>query len=229
MDALILADGDVPTRVALDAAWPGWDAEVRLVIASDGGARHAKALGLTIDLWVGDGDSIAAADLATLVSSGVPVERSRADKDESDTELAIHAALKLGAGGIIILGALGGTRIDHAVANLGLLAMPELAGCRAWILDARSRISCLRAPRAGGEAATRSLPGGIGDLVSLLPLGDAVDGVTSHGLRFPLVDEALPFGPARGLSNAIAATGASVSLRAGILLIIESPRRGIPC
>ena len=73
MDALILADGDVPTRAALDDAWPGWDAAVGLVIASDGGARHAAALGVRIDLWVGDGDSIAAADLATLVSSGVPV------------------------------------------------------------------------------------------------------------------------------------------------------------
>ena len=223
MDALILADGDVSTRAALDAAWPGWDAAVGLVIASDGGARHAPALGVRIDLWVGDGDSIAAADLEILVSSGVRVERSRPDKDESDTELAIHAALKLGADGIILLGALGGPRIDHAVANIGLLAMPELAECRAWILDARSRIGCMRAPRAGGEATTRSLPGRIGDLVSLLPLGDAVEGVTSHGLRFPLVDEALPLGPARGLSNAIEATGASVSLRSGILLVIESP------
>ena len=229
MDALILADGDVPTRAALDAAWPGWDAAVGLVIASDGGARHAATLGVRIDLWVGDGDSIAVSDLETLVSSGVPVERSRPDKDESDTELAIRAALKLGADGIIILGALGGPRIDHAVANIGLLAMPELAECRAWILDARSRIGCLRALGAGGEATTRSLPGRIGDLVSLLPLGDAVEGVTSHGLRFPLVDEALPVGPARGLSNAIEATGASVSLRSGILLIIESPRHGIPC
>ena len=45
--ALVLADGAAPSRASLDAAWPGWDAGLDLVIAADGGARHATTLGYT--------------------------------------------------------------------------------------------------------------------------------------------------------------------------------------
>src|SRR4051794_20814395 len=104
MVTLILADGDVPARVDLHGTWPDWDRRVRFVIAADGGVRHAGPLGLTIDLWVGDGDSIGEEALAALEASGIPVERSPRDKDESDTELAIHAAIRRGKEDVLILG-----------------------------------------------------------------------------------------------------------------------------
>jgi thiamine pyrophosphokinase len=223
MVALILADGDAPARTVLDLAWPGWDESVEMVIAADGGARHAAGLGVTIDRWVGDGDSIGAEALEALVASGVPIERSRTDKDESDTELAIAAAIRLGAAGIVIVGALGGPRIDHALVNIGLLAMPELAGRPATILDERSRTGLIRAPGRGGKPVERRLPGDLGGLVSLLPMGDGVEGVTTRGLRYPLVDESLPAGRARGLSNVRTALEAAVVVRRGLLLVIESP------
>ena len=223
MDALILADGDAPDRDALDRAWPGWNATVGLVIAADGGARHANALGMVIDAWVGDGDSLDAEGMAALRASGVPMLLASPDKDDSDTELAVREAIARGADGVVIVGGLGGTRIDHALANIGLLAMPVLLDRAASLLDARSRITLVRAPAAGGAPVLRSLPGRIGDLVSLLPLGDGVDGVTTAGLTYPLSDEPLPAGPARGLSNVRAAGDASISVRSGLLLIVESP------
>src|SRR5690242_4017508 len=97
MDALILADGDGPTREELDRAWPGWDDSIGLVIAADGGARLANALGVPIGRWVGDGDSIGPEALAELEQVGIPLEKARPDKDESDTELAVRAALREGA------------------------------------------------------------------------------------------------------------------------------------
>jgi thiamine pyrophosphokinase len=224
MVALILADGDVPPRSDLDRVWPSWADDVDLVIAADGGARHAVALGLTIDLWVGDGDSIGEDALAALAAAGVPLERSRPDKDESDTELAIRAAIRLGQESVLILGALGG-RIDHALANIGLLAMPELAGRHAAILDGRSRATLVRAPGPDGSAVERALPGPPGALVSLLPLGPGVEGVTTRGLAYPLDDEPLPAGRARGLSNVRSAPDAAVTVRSGLLLVVESPAR----
>ena len=223
MVTLILADGESPTRAELDAAWPGWDAGVDYIIAADGGARHALELGVTLDLWVGDGDSLGEDDLAALVAAGVPVERSRPDKDESDTELAVRAALRQDDGGLVIVGALGGPRVDHALANIGLLAMPELAGRVVTILDERSRIGLIQAPGPDGGAVERRLPGRSGDLVSLLPFGAGVEGVTTHGLAYPLVDEPLPPGPARGLSNVRTAGDAAVVVRRGMLLVVESP------
>ena len=223
MDALILADGDGPTRDELDRAWPGWDAAVGLVVAADGGARLAEPLGVRIDRWVGDGDSIGADGLAALKAAGVPVEQARPDKDESDTELAVRAALRDGAEGVVIVGGLGGRRIDHALANIGLLAMPELAGRDAVILDGRSRLTLIQAPPPGGGSVDRRLPGRVGDLVSLLPVGDGVEGVTTRGLAYPLVDEPLPIGAARGLSNVRLDADAGVLIKAGSLLVVESP------
>ena len=223
MVALILADGDAPTRAALDAAWPGWDAGLDLVIAADGGARHAGALGTRIDLWVGDGDSLGEDGIASLEASGVPIERARPDKDETDVELAVDAAIARGATGLIIVGALGGERIDHALANVALLARADLIGRPTVLLDGRSRISLVRAPDAGGAPVRTTLAGEPGSLVSLLPSGGDADGVTTDGLVYPLADEALTFGSARGVSNLIERDGASVTVTRGILLVVELP------
>ena len=223
MLALILADGDAPTRDRLDAAWPGWDAGVDLVVAADGGARHAKALGVDLDLWVGDGDSLGEAGIAALEAAGVPIERSRPDKDESDVELAVSAALARGADGLIIVGALGGDRVDHALANVALLAGPLLVDRSAILLDARSRVSLLRAPAADGSTGRLAVDLVPGSIVSLLPFGGDAEGVTTDGLTYPLADENLRLGPARGISNVVARHGATVTLRRGLLLVIESP------
>lgn len=225
MDALILADGDAPTRSDLDVAWPGWDANIGLVIAADGGARHAAPLGLRIDAWVGDGDSLDAEGMAALLAAAIPIDRASPHKDESDTELAVRAAIDRGAAGLVIIGALGGSRIDHALANIGLLAMAELAGRPAALIDGRSRITLVRAPDTKGAPVRRLLAGRTGDLVSLLPMGAGVVGVTTTGLAYALNDEPLPEGPARGLSNVRTLAEAAVTVRAGLLLVVESPAR----
>jgi thiamine pyrophosphokinase len=223
MKAIVLADGDAPDRAALDRAWPGWDEVAEVVVAADGGARHAGRLGLTILTWVGDGDSIDPDDLALLAERGVSIQRVPAAKDESDTELAVLEALAHTPDEILILGALGGLRIDHTIANIGLLAMPQLGDLPTTLLDERARIRLIRAPGPGGAEVRFPLPGKAGDRVSLLPYGDGVAGVTTHGLAYPLADEPLPPGPARGLSNVRVSEDAAVVVRSGRLLVIETP------
>ena len=223
MQAIVLADGEVGTRAALDVAWPGWLDGDAIVIAADGGARHAPPLGLPLTAWVGDGDSLGEAGVAELRAAGVPVTLVAAAKDESDTELAVRAAVERGADRIVVLGGLGGTRLDHALANVGLLADPALRGIPTILLDPRARVSLISAPDTAGESVRRALPGPMGALVSLLPQGDGVLGVTTSGLAYPLVDEPLPAGPARGLSNVRVADDAWVTVRAGRLLVVEAP------
>jgi len=215
--ALVLADGDVPSRAGLDAAWPDWDEGIELVVAADGGLRIAAVLGLRVDRWVGDGDSVEAGDLDALRQAGVPVALAASDKDESDTELAVLSALDAGADDVTVLGAVGGPRLDHALANVGLLAHPRLAGRSARLLDPRARVTLLTGP------ARATFEGREGDLVSLLPLADSVVGVTTDGLRYPLRDEPLHLGPPRGLSNVRLRGDAVVELRAGRLLVVETP------
>lgn len=223
LKAIVLADGDRPRATALDETWPGWRDEVGLVVAADGGVRLAPDLGLAVDLWVGDGDSLGAAGLESLRASGVPIVVAWQDKDESDTELAALAAVERGATDITILGALGGRRIDHALANVALLGHPGLADVQCRLLDEQVRITLLSAPSADGWPARILLTGREGGLVSLLPFGGRVEGIVTEGLRYPLKDEALDVGPARGLSNVRLGDRASVSVRGGRLLIVESP------
>jgi len=214
--AIVLADGTVGTRDAIDAAWPGWRAADPYVVAADGGARHAEPLGLRIDRWVGDGDSVSADLLAALEAAGVPIDRRPPDKDESDTELAVRAALARRPRSIVILGALGGPRLDHALANLALLSLPELreVDVRLIATDARVRVV---------ERGTTRLEGRVDDLVTLLPIGTDATGVTTAGLAYPLRGETLHLGRTRGLSNRRTDTIAEVALETGRLLVVETP------
>jgi thiamine pyrophosphokinase len=215
--AIVLADGAVPSRAALDAAWPGWDDAIAIVVAADGGVRLAEPLGLSIDRWVGDGDSVDAVRLAELRAAGVPVRLVPRDKDESDTELALLDAIAAGVDEVTILGALGGPRFDHSLANVGLLAHPALGGRSARLLDEGARVTLLQGP---GSARLDGRPG---DLVTLLPFGGPAEGVVTDGLRYPLTGETLEVGPPRGLSNVRLGSSAEVRLRAGRLLLIEAP------
>ena len=215
---LVLADGAVPDPAELDAAWPGWSDGIDRVVAADGGARHAERLGRPLDLWVGDGDSVDPELLAALERRGVPVRRSPTDKDETDAELALLAALETDPERITILGALGGARLDHALGNVWLLDHPALDGRDVRLLDAGSRIRVV----APGRVA---LTGGVGDLVSLLPFGGDALGITTSGLRYPLSDEPLRSGPSRGLSNIRTSAEAAVEHRSGRILVVETPAR----
>jgi thiamine pyrophosphokinase len=223
--AIVLGDGDPPTRADLDASWPNWDEGVTAVLAADGGARLGDALGLRIDEWVGDGDSLPRTDIDVLAQRGVRIDLVSAAKDESDLELAVTRAVGLGVRRITVLGALRGPRFDHELANVFLLAHPLVAraGVSIELLDPTARVSLLTSVDTEKAPARRSLTGRVGDLVSLFPIGGDVEGVTTEGLAYPLVDEPLHLGPARGLSNLRTAAAASVSVRMGRLLIVESP------
>jgi thiamine pyrophosphokinase len=212
----------VAAAVPLVVQWLASDAPEKhdlssLRVVQNGGARLAPELRLTIDVWVGDGDSLSAAELDALREAGVPVELASADKDESDTELAVLAAVRRGARDVTIVGALGGARVDHALANVTLLGHPALAGSSARILTDQARITLLTGP---GTVEIEARPG---DLVSLLPFGGDAHGVTTDELQFPLDDERLEAGRVRGLSNVRLATRARVSVKRGRLLIVESP------
>ena len=191
-----------PRARPLDAAWPGWSDGVAEVVAADGGLLRAWTLGLEPAVLVGDLDSLQPADVAAAADRGVAVVRASTDKDESDAELAALEAVRRGATRITVLGAFGGPRLDHALANVWLLAHPGLAGVEVVLLDARWRASldhrarCRR--RAGADDRSR---GRSARSCRSSRTAATSTGITTEGLRYPLRDEPLVVGPARGLSN----------------------------
>ena len=148
--AIVLADGDAPDRAALDATWPGWDATWRSSSPRTAvrGTRRARA---RIDRWVGDGDSLPAADLDALRAGGVrstscPPTRTR------PTRSSRSGRRRRGRVGGQIVGALGGPRLDHALANVALLAHPALGGRRPSCSTVGRGCACCAARDAGSPA-----------------------------------------------------------------------------
>jgi thiamine pyrophosphokinase len=210
MRAVVVAHGDVlPSDRAVIGAED-------YVVAADGGAFVLERWKLLPHLIVGDMDSLGDAGVERFARQGIPVAKFPAAKDESDLELAIAQAIAAGATEVVLLGALGGDRLDHETANLLLLADPSYNGVR---IEARRGSLRIRAIRGEGSLSLGPLEA----IVTLLPVNGDAEGVTTEGLRYPLRDETLRFGRARGLSNEVDALPATVTVRKGSLLVFETP------
>mgnify|MGYP001286574559 CR=1 FL=1 len=183
-----------------------------LLIAADGGAAALLNIDITPDILIGDLDSLSDAQVAALVERGSEGRRFPREQDQPDLGLALLLAAERGAAQIDVLGALGG-RWDHTLANVAMLAMPELAGSRIQLLADRQTLFLVR------DHAV--LPGIRGDTISLLPLTPTVEGVTTRGLLYPLSDATLRADRARGVSNVLLEPPGSVSVRAGLLLVVQ--------
>lgn len=184
-----------------------------LVIAADSGLEHAQSLGLSVDVVVGDLDSVEADPLAAAEADGAAVERHPVDKNATDLELAIAAAHARGASRVVVLGGAGG-RLDHLLANALLLGSDAYAAMRLEWRVGPSAVVVVR-----GEAAIAGEPG---DLVTLLPLGGPATGVTTSGLRWALAGDTLQPGSTRGVSNELTGTEAGVAITGGVLLAIHT-------
>lgn len=208
----------VANAPALDAApYRALLEQADLLVAADGGALPVLALGLVPHLVIGDLDSLDEATLDDLTRRGVVLQRHPRAKDETDLELAILHAVAQGAERIDILGALGG-RWDHTLANVAMLALPELQGRRVRLLDTQQILMVVR--------DQAELHGSHGDTISLLPLTADVQGITTSGLLYPLADATLRYEHARGISNVLLESPATITIRAGLLLVVQHDDAG---
>lgn len=184
------------------------------LVCADGGSNHARRLGLRPDLIIGDLDSMTDATRAWATDAGIALRAYQHElKQESDTELALLAALAAGASRVTLIGALGG-RLDHSLANLAILAQSQLATCVVTIWDGATEVRMLWPGRAN------QLRGAVGDAVSLIPFGGDVANIVTSGLRYPLHDETLYLNRSRGISNELLTAEATISFTAGLLLAV---------
>lgn len=205
--AVVVAGGDPGPAPIPPAA-----GERTLVVAADGGIDRALALGLHIDVAIGDFDSVSAAGLAAAELAGCRSERHPHAKDATDLELALDTALAARPARILVVGSESG-RLDHLLSSLLLIADPRYAACDVDALLGGSRVHVIH-----GARTLRGVPG---ELVSLLAVHGPAEGVVTEGLEYPLAGETLVPGTSRGVSNVLAAPEARVSLDRGVLLAIR--------
>lgn len=189
-----------------------------LVIAADGGLLHCLAIGILPSVLIGDFDSIPTDTMASMRAQGVLVIQHPSRKDFTDLELALQHARQAGANEIILLGALG-ARWDQTLANLLLPASLEMKEVRITILEGRQEIHFID---ARSEPANLEIQAQMGDTLSLIPLGGDANGITTHGLEYPLHEEDLMFGGTRGISNVLRQEKAKIELKNGLLACIVS-------
>lgn len=183
------------------------------VVAADSGLDHARVLGLAPTVLVGDLDSISAEGLHWAHQHDVVIEEHPSDKNETDLELALAAACRLGDELIVVDGRLG--RFDHAVGNLLLLGSERWADVAITAVLGGSRLTVVR--------GRRELRGSPGDVVSLFPVGGPARGVTTDGLRWPLDRAELLPGSSLGTSNLFEGARAAVEVDEGVVYVIQPP------
>ena len=210
VQAVVVLGGELAAGPRIKAALDAAD----IIIAADGGAERLEGIGVMPDVVIGDLDSISDTRLIELRRTVPEILRYPARKDATDAELALDEAIARGATEITVLGALGGPRSDHELANVLLLAAPTFRDRGVRLLTELLEAWAVW----NSERTFASQPG---DTVSLLPVGDAVAGVTTHGLEWKLDQAALTVGSTYTISNAATSSQASVSITTGTLILFH--------
>jgi len=209
---VVVTGGDRPDPGLVDAL--DLPVEGRVVVAADSGVAHAVAVGLPVDVAVGDFDSLDPEVLEAVEAAGTRVERHPEEKDFTDLELALDVARGLGPRRVVVLGGHGG-RLDHFLANALVLAAPQFGAIEVEALVGEAVVSVVR-PGPGVRFGGRP-----GQLVTILPVHGPARGVRTAGLRYPLHGEDLHPGTTRGVSNELVAREAEVTLTGGVALVIR--------
>lgn len=185
-----------------------------VLFAVDGGLTVVHEAGLVPAYLVGDFDTVE----GCLVEQYAPqckVLRHKPEKDATDTELAIDAAMEQGAEEIVLLGATG-SRMDHTLANVHMLFHVMKQGGRACILDENNRMTLHE------TSFTVRKDRLFGNYVSFLPFFGEAKGVCLSGLKYPLSGQTLTAGSSLGISNEAVSEQIEVSFTQGYLLMIEA-------
>ncbi len=209
MKIIIFANGTISNLAQASALTQNSD----MIIAADGGARHCLAAAVLPQVVIGDFDSLTPAELDKLQELGIRLIRYPVRKDFTDLELALEYACEQGADQITILGGLG-QRWDQTLANILLLAGSFAQRARVSYIDGSQEIMPI------GESQKLEIRGQPGDTVSLIPIQGNAQGITTYGLEYPLDDDTLKLGTARGVSNVLLGEYATIHLKHGFLICI---------
>ena len=218
---VVLAGGAAsqsPGSHSSDQWVPGGVHSAAVVVAADSGLDLARRLGIRPTLVVGDFDSVTRDALMWAAEEGIEMVPFPTDKDETDLDLAIGAALAEGIDRLIVLGGAGG-RLDHLLGNIGAIVRAgQQVPTEAWL--GTERIAVVTDEWSAAFAT--------GTTVSVLPaVGDAV--VSERGVRWPLDQHLQPHGSTRGISNeAIGKSGdpVVVTVHEGCVLVVVPIQEG---
>lgn len=180
-----------------------------LIICADGGIKHAEALGLPPDVWLGDGDSLSGDNIEVRERYTFPVR-----KDNTDMDLAIELALEKGCRDITVIGGIGGRR-DHEFSHFCLLKKLLENGARGRFIDEKNEISM--------EDKSFTVYPDDKKYISFFPFGGDVTNFSVKGLRYEAEGMYLSCSKVQASSNCFDGENeAYVTFDSGYVLVIRS-------
>lgn len=206
MKTLMVSAGEPPS----DALFRARAGECQLLIAVDGGLSCFERAGIAPHIMVGDMDSAAASLVQKFAADGAELISAKAEKDDTDSFLALEEAISRGAKEVVWLGATGG-RVDHLLSNLMLLKWAAARGVSLAIEDDTQRITL--------GCGSFEIEGSAGDTVSLIPVDERAT-VSAQGLKYPLDDLVLKNSRPRGVSNVLEGERAAVDTDAPLFVLV---------
>lgn len=213
MRVLVLTGGDI------NLSWANEFIQKRnyeTIIAADRGLEAADALNLKVNLLVGDFDSVKKEVLEKY--SDVETRKFPEEKDDTDTEIALRAALEYkpesGPFHIEIIGGFG-SRMDHVLTNLNILKIGVDAGVDVRLYDKYNCIYLRNKPFA------IRVEHRYGDFVSFVPYTDSVV-MSLAGFKYPLALQEIKKGDSLLQSNVITGRDGIVDIQKGILVCCEA-------
>lgn len=187
--------------------------EDSILIACDSGLNHVYGAGLVPDVIIGDFDSVSPKVLEHYRAMGKQLTAYPVKKDSTDTELGIFTAVERGADDIILLAA-SGTRLDHTLANIQIMLPLLKKGIRARLTDEHNTVELI-----DKSLTVNNKNGGY---ISLLPLTERVEGITTKGLEYPLDNADIEMGTSLTVSNVIVSDEAHITVKNGVLAVITA-------
>lgn len=211
---VVIAAGGPVSELPDFSLWP--DA---VYIGVDAGTIVLLERGILPAAAVGDFDSVSAEEMNRIEQSFPELERAAAEKDETDTELALVKAMEFAPKQVIITGVTGG-RLDHYMSALhGIYNIQQkFPDTEFLLINRQNRIRFL----APGNHLVQ--PDKKYRYISFYPFAQEVEAFTLSNFKYAVDNEMIPFGSTRFISNELEAEGI-VSFTKGSCVMIESSDR----
>ena len=209
MKVLLVAGGSI-------ASWPALTSEYDVYIGIDRGSLYLLEAGYRVDLAIGDFDSLSPVEKESVFEHAIKTITAPAEKDETDTQLALSYALThYQAATIEMIGMTGG-RLDNFLANLWMVLEPRFKPYSAQIMlrDRQNTVSYL----LPGEYQIEQIP-------EMKYLGycclTPVENLTLRYSKYTLNQVTIPH-PMSLASNEFIEKTAYISFDEGIIAVIQS-------
>ncbi len=209
---LLLLDGEVPGESLLRSI----AANASFIIATDGAAQTARKYSTSLDVIIGDMDSLDNETHDYFSKKNTEI-LPNPDQYSNDFEKALRFLIDQKKTDLLVILGMHGKRTDHSLTNLSVLVRFRDSFEELVSIDDFQKHHLLTAKH---NLYKPSLPRN--SHISLTPLPIA-EGVTTKGLFYPIDNRRMEFGIDEGLSNIIISQDEALITISGGALLVSTP------